>query len=125
MLQTGAVDKLSSNMKDWQISSRFAAFFTPPGMLERIVEHARQVPESGIGEFVALFIVLAFHRVMDADYVTDTMQYSFRVPAISNLRRSPFFLPTSCWPKGDCGVITRISFLSRATSVPPARGPMK
>ena len=38
---------------------------------------------------------------------------------------SPDFLPMSCSPSGDCGVMTRISFLSCKISVPPARGPMK
>ena len=38
---------------------------------------------------------------------------------------SPDFLPMSCSPSGDCGVMTRISLLSCKISVPPARGPMK
>src|SRR5665213_1409722 len=33
----------------------------------------------------------------------------------------PDFLPMSCSPSGDCGVMTRISFLSCNTSVPPSR----
>lgn len=48
-----------------------------------------------------------------------------KVGPAGSWRVSPALLPMRRWPKGEAGVMTRISFPSKMTSVPPAPGPMK
>lgn len=62
---------------------------------------------------------------LSASYSTPMMFAGCFAPPKLSSGRSPAFLPRSCSPNGDCGVMTRISFRSCNTSVPPARGPRK
>ena len=79
------------------------------------------------GNFSIRVVPLQYMQIQNAGRIHSTFRIfaACFVPPKVSCGWSPDFLPMSCSPSGDCGVMTRISFLSCNTSVPPARGPMK